>query len=285
MFDHIARTLKAKSSSLNRARARAFAASGFSAPVAEDTERPREEWGDLRLFFENRQEGRGIWKWLHYFDIYERHLSRFRNATPNVLEIGIYSGGSLDMWRQYFGAGCRLIGVDIEESVRAYQDEDVTIHVGDQSDPQFWRGIIPSLPPLDIVLDDGGHAPHQQIETLEALLPVMRPGGVYLCEDVLGDRNPFSDYIAGLMAALDGTHWVHRPGESIASATSGFQAAIGSIHRYPYVVVIEKLARPVERFSGPKRGTEWQPFLTSEHKELRMLQQYGLLYRLKKLWR
>src|SRR5215472_13475880 len=57
----------------------------------------------LQDFFDARKTGRGIWKYTHYFDIYERHFSRFRGREVNVLEIGVYSGGSLEMWRDYFG--------------------------------------------------------------------------------------------------------------------------------------------------------------------------------------
>src|SRR4030081_2778881 len=47
----------------------------------------------LRDFFNRHRQGRGIWKWDHYFDIYHRHFSRFRGREVHVLEIGIYSGG------------------------------------------------------------------------------------------------------------------------------------------------------------------------------------------------
>ena len=52
--------------------------------------------------------GNTTWKWLHYFDIYERHLHRFRNRKPVMLEIGVFDGGSLRMWRDYFGPDCRM---------------------------------------------------------------------------------------------------------------------------------------------------------------------------------
>src|SRR5438067_13766465 len=64
-----------------------------AAPIACASANP------LRQFFDARSEGRGIWKWLHYFDIYDRHFSRFRGEAVHVLEIGVYSGGSLEMSR------------------------------------------------------------------------------------------------------------------------------------------------------------------------------------------
>src|SRR5690348_8554452 len=71
-------------------------------------------------FFQNRTNGAGIWKWEHYFEIYHRHLPKFVGLGPNVFEIGIYSGGSLEMWRSYFGEESRIYGVDIEPACKSY---------------------------------------------------------------------------------------------------------------------------------------------------------------------
>src|SRR5262245_3116872 len=57
----------------------------------------------LQSYFDAHTEGRGIWKWTHYFDIYHRHLSKFIGREVHLLEIGVYSGGSLQMWRDYLG--------------------------------------------------------------------------------------------------------------------------------------------------------------------------------------
>jgi hypothetical protein len=53
---------------------------------------------DLERFFTENQ-GRHIHKWKHYFEIYERHFSRFRGAEVHVVEFGVAQGGSLQMWK------------------------------------------------------------------------------------------------------------------------------------------------------------------------------------------
>src|SRR5437016_2396585 len=93
----------------------------------------------LREYFEFHKEGRGIWKWEHYFDIYQKHFQKFVGREAHVVEVGIYSGGSLDMWKSYFGDKCRVYGVDIEEACRAYANETTTIVIGDQADREFWK--------------------------------------------------------------------------------------------------------------------------------------------------
>lgn len=88
----------------------------------------------LLSYFNSHREGPGIWKWMHYFDIYQRHFSKFVGREVHVLEVGIYSGGSLPMWKEYFGKGCRVYGVDIEEACTAYKDDKIEVFIGDQAD-------------------------------------------------------------------------------------------------------------------------------------------------------
>jgi len=231
-------------------------------PVASPPANP------LREFFEGHREGRGIWKWTHYFELYHRYLNRFIGQDVHVLEIGIYSGGSLDMWRDYFGPACHLYGVDIEEAVRAYEDTNVHIHVGDQTDRAFWRRTLERIPSLDVVIDDGGHRPEQQIATLESVLPHIRPGGVYICEDVLRESNPFTDYVNGLCHGLNCEHLTDG-GEFIAVDPTPFQAAVGGVHVHQFLVAIEMAREPPTILESVRRGTEWQPFYDPEHRDRR----------------
>jgi len=208
----------------------------------------------LEEYFDRHQTGPGVWKWQHYFPIYDRHFSKFRGREVHVLEVGVYSGGSLDMWRDYFGEGAHVYGVDIDERCRAYERPGVRVFIGDQSDPDFWRRFLEEVPMLDIVIDDGGHQVYQQRPTLEALLPYIRPGGVYVCEDVHGRFNPFLDYVHNLSRSLhtwQGTSVVH------GDEPTDFQLAVDSIHLYPFVVVVEKRAEPLKRLAAELHGTEW----------------------------
>ena len=219
----------------------------------------------LRDFFDNHKEGPGIWKWNHYFDIYDRHFYKFRGQEVDVLEIGVYSGGSLEMWRDYFGPKSRIYGVDIESACRVYESDDVKIFIGDQGDRQFWHEFRRKVPALDIVIDDGGHQPQQQIVSLEGLLPFLRPSGVYFCEDVTGTFNKFASYVHGLGHKLnDYSLFRAFPDDDDRRLVCGctpFQSSVGSIHLYPFVTVVERNSSKVTEFRAPKHGTQWQPFL------------------------
>lgn len=219
---------------------------------------------DLQKFFDAVESGHGIWKWRHYFEIYNRHFEKFRNKEVNILEIGIYSGGSLGMWRAYFGPRCRVYGVDIEEACKAYEGDGVEVFIGDQADRTFWKRFKEKVSNLDIIIDDGGHLVGQQLATLEEMLPHLRPGGVYLCEDVHGTFNSFNPYVSGLCFNLNAGMMVANLDNNerrLASETSAFQSAVHSIHVYPFVVVIERRNAPIAEFVAPKHGTQWQPFL------------------------
>jgi hypothetical protein len=218
----------------------------------------------LRAFFNARTEGAGIWKWDHYFDVYHRHLERFRNSEVHILEIGIYSGGSLELWREYFGPRCHIYGVDVEEACLRYAGDSIHVFIGDQADRDFWRRFRSDVPRLDIVVDDGGHQPDQQSASLEELLPHLAPGGVYIVEDVHGVRNPFAGYTSSLVDALNAYRGVadhQNPERRKVSRATPFQSAVDSIHSYPYVTVIEKRHAGVAEFVAPKRGTQWEPFI------------------------
>lgn len=100
-----------------------------------------EDINPLKEWFQSHREGPGVWKWMHYFEIYHRYFRKFVGKEVHVMEIGVYSGGSLRMWKDYFGPGCRVYGVDIEPACEAYRDDRTEIFIGDQSDPVFWSNL------------------------------------------------------------------------------------------------------------------------------------------------
>ena len=134
-----------------------FAESWQSLDPAPSPEVPNEEnVNPLKDYFESHTSGHGIWKWNHYFDIYHRYFRKFVGKKTSILEIGIYSGGSLDMWRHYFGAGCEVYGIDVREACRVYEGDGKRIFIGDQANREFWRQFREQVPSLDIVIDEAG---------------------------------------------------------------------------------------------------------------------------------
>jgi hypothetical protein len=224
----------------------------------------------LKSYFDSYHEGPGISKWMHYFDIYHRHFSKFVGRELHILEIGVYSGGSLRMWRDYFGTKCYVHGVDIEKACKVYENDYTTIDIGDQADRTFWKRFKEMNPVIDVVIDDGGHMPQQQMVTLEEMLPHLQPGGVFLCEDVHGEYDMFTPFVQGLAANLNCFEKTPAPSSSQPDSTphppvlccpTHFQMEVQSVHFYPFVTVIEKADPQVRQFTASERGTQWQPFL------------------------
>lgn len=217
------------------------------------------EVNPLLDYFNAHTEGPGLWKWLHYFDIYHRHFQKFVGKEVHVLEVGIYSGGSLGMWREYFGKGCHIYGMDIEPACMTYKTDGIDVFIGDQSDRNFWKQFRETVPKIDILIDDGGHDPEQQRITLEEMLPHLQPGGVYLCEDIGSKANSFGGYVSGLACNLNTSKRTHNVFDAPITP-SGFQASVKSVIQYPFVTVIEKHNHNPGLFISRKHGTEWQPY-------------------------
>jgi hypothetical protein len=202
--------------------------------------------------------GRTIHKWHHYFDIYHAHFQRYRGKPVTILEIGCFKGGSLDMWRQYFGPDAVIHGVDIAEECLRFAGRQTTIHIGDQGDPAFLKSLREKVGRVDILIDDGGHFMHQQIISFQHLFDLVAEDGVYLIEDLHtsywedfdgGHLRPttFVEYSKKLIDALNGWH-SREPSLQVDAHTK----AIGGLHFYDSVVVVEKMprTRPVDSLRG-----------------------------------
>ncbi|WP_370571117.1 class I SAM-dependent methyltransferase [Phaeobacter sp. SYSU ZJ3003] len=118
-----------------------------------------------------------------YFSVYDRLFSPYRDRPITFVEIGVLSGGSLFMWRKFFGAKARIIGIDLNPDAVRWREHGFEIHIGSQADPAFWQSFLEDVGPIDILLDDGGHRFEQQIMTCECALPGIRDGGLLVVED------------------------------------------------------------------------------------------------------
>ena len=139
--------------------------------------------GYLHRYFLNNGEKR-LHKWLHYFDIYERHFERFRNRPIRMLEIGVHGGGSLNMWRDYFHSDSQIVGVDINPDCLNHAHDNISVHIGSQDDEAFLAEVADTYGGFDIVLDDGSHVNSHVIKTFGTLYNRVSPNGVYLIEDM-----------------------------------------------------------------------------------------------------
>lgn len=118
-----------------------------------------------------------------YFGVYDDLFKKYIGKEIKFVEIGVLNGGSLFMWRSFFGNQARIIGIDLNENAKKWEEDGFEIYIGSQSDEGFWQGFISKIGPVDVVLDDGGHAYDQQIITTEMLLSNINDGGMLVVED------------------------------------------------------------------------------------------------------
>ena len=98
-------------------------------PPPQSEDKVLEASNPLLAYFNARKEGPGIWKWMHYFDIYHRHFHKFTSREVHVLEVGIGGGGSLSILKEYFGERCHVYGVDIDAACVAHSGEKTKIFI------------------------------------------------------------------------------------------------------------------------------------------------------------
>ena len=134
------------------------------------------------IFFAN--EGRVTHKWVHYFAVYDQLLSPYVGADLKMLEIGVFKGGSLGLWRKFFGDKATIFGIDINPDCAAFDGEFASVRIGSQDDPEFLRKVVAEMGGIDVVLDDGSHLPEHQRASFDILFPLLKEGGLYLIEDM-----------------------------------------------------------------------------------------------------
>jgi demethylmacrocin O-methyltransferase len=124
----------------------------------------------------------------HYSPVYEGLFAGKRHEVGRVLEIGVYQGGSLRAWKDYFPHAV-IVGLDIDFSNMSYQVEDWTkerilLIQGDQTDPTDLDRAA-RFGPFDLIVDDGSHDISDQLGSLLNLWSTLAPGGWYVIEDIL----------------------------------------------------------------------------------------------------
>lgn len=129
-------------------------------------------------------KGLTINKWKHYFPAYERHFARYVNRPMTFLEIGCGRGGSLQLWKKYFGPHAQIVGIDMRPACRAFEEDQIAVRIGAQQDTEFLAAVIQEFGTPDIVLDDGSHVMEHVVATFRYLYPKTADDGVYLVEDL-----------------------------------------------------------------------------------------------------
>ncbi len=136
-----------------------------------------------------------------YTPIYTKYFSASKDKHITLLEIGVNSGASIKMWLEYFPAA-HIVGFDLNNPSHYGSKKNwrflnshgrFTFYQGDQSSTESISQVLKHAP-FDYVIDDGSHiSEHHQI-CLACLFPGLKPGGIYIIEDLQAKR-PLGDHI------------------------------------------------------------------------------------------
>ena len=192
-----------------------------------------------------------IHKWHHYLPLYDRYFSSFREKKIKFLEIGVCKGGSLQLWRNYFGDDSIIFGIDIDSSCIKFNGLAGQVRIGSQDDKEFLDSVVNEMGGVDIILDDGSHHMEHIPKTLKYLFPHLSEGGIYMIEDLHtsywksygGGYKSKENFFRFVMELVDDLHhWYHKhiiKHAEISRSCSG-------IHIHDSMIVLEKntLYRP-----------------------------------------
>lgn len=195
-----------------------------------------------------RNKGKSIHKWIHYFPIYERYFSPYVNKSIIMLEIGVSKGGSMSMWRDYFGPYATIIGIDIDPACKNVEEKQCHVRIGSQSDTKFLGEVLSEFGTPDIVLDDGSHLMNDMLTSFSFLYPQLNNNGVYIVEDchtcywaeyggALKHPDSFIEKAKDMIDTMNAYHYDDK------QKVNDFTNTTASIAFYDSVVVFEKMRR------------------------------------------
>ena len=231
---------------------------GFDFPFLSRSDLPPNSGTFNSLLLSHR--GAFIGKWAHYIEIYDSLFAEQRDRFSGrknvitrpirILEIGVSEGGSLEIWKKYFGKDSVVYGIDVNPECAKLELDGVNIRIGSQADPVFLNELILEMGNPDIIIDDGSHrGEHQQI-SFTTLWPHLEEDGIYVVEDLatsywseFGDgyrkKSSFVEFSKELADTLHIKYTRHR----LPKRVRFVETSIHSVSFFDQIVVIKKKQR------------------------------------------
>lgn len=115
-----------------------------------------------------------------YCPFYEKYINILKDKKIRLLEIGVMSGKSLEMWQKYF-KNAEIHGIDIKDC--AYPEKSY-FHKLDVENENLVENFTEKNGNWDIIIDDGKHSMLSQQMTIKHLWNKLNFGGFYIIEDI-----------------------------------------------------------------------------------------------------
>lgn len=132
-------------------------------------------------------------------EFYQEKFEALRNSDITLVEIGVRSGASMKLWREFFSKA-NIIGIDNLQDFNDNQtpvnqdwiSEGVTFIDGDAYSTDILDKIDGNI---DILIDDGPHTLQSHIDLLDLYIPKMNNGGTIIIEDISYNPNSLYEYV------------------------------------------------------------------------------------------
>lgn len=111
---------------------------------------------------------------------YEKEFSKYKDKKIKFLEIGIYTGDSLKLWKRYFTNVEKIVGVDITLEQLKNKEDGIEYIIDDAYSKDFCQ----TLSNFDIIIDDGPHSFETQCQFIDLYYPKLNSGGIMVIEDL-----------------------------------------------------------------------------------------------------
>lgn len=119
-----------------------------------------------------------------YVKNYEKYFFHLVNDKIKLLELGVFKGGSLKMWRDYFEKGA-IVGLDMN-GIEQEDFNNIVFYQGLQDDKNLLDKIAKENAPngFDVIIDDCSHiGKHTRTSFWYLFDNYLKPGGIYVIED------------------------------------------------------------------------------------------------------
>ena len=124
-----------------------------------------------------------------YLPLYQKLLINKKETAKNVLEIGIYHGGSIKLWNDFF-KNATVYGLDIIHMNDVWEGiknkEKIILHTSTDAYNKdfFTTHLLNKNIKFDFMLDDGPHTLESMKQFIKLYSQIMTDDGILIIEDV-----------------------------------------------------------------------------------------------------
>ena len=228
----------------------------------------------------------GFHHYYNYARAYDDNLSALRKRIlvdegrrVKLLEIGVQSGGSINVWTEFFNGRLDYTGIDINPKCTMFAKPEIRriVEIGSQRDPQFLKSICVRYGPFDVVIDDGSHLTADILTSLYHLWGCLNDKAVYAIEDLHtmtlykgqdGMLVQGRDFYGVLERILRRTSSYFSDGKMLENllenqsspSTDKFSGHIRELRHYDSLVFFHYSKYPMPQLHGFKKGNQWIPY-------------------------